>query len=47
VLSGSYRVLYMRFWADQNEVQKVDCIDLRDVFLVVPQGKKANLTEFS
>jgi hypothetical protein len=23
-----YRVLYMRFWAHQNEVQKVDCIDL-------------------
>jgi hypothetical protein len=22
------RVLYMRFWAHQNEVQKVDCIDL-------------------
>jgi hypothetical protein len=24
----NYRVLYMRFWAHQNEVQKVDFIDL-------------------
>jgi hypothetical protein len=23
-----YRVLYMRFWGHQIEVQKVDCIDL-------------------
>jgi hypothetical protein len=25
---GLCRALYMRFWAHQNEVQKVDCIDL-------------------
>jgi hypothetical protein len=43
-----YRVLYMRFWGHQIEIQKVDCIDLYDVLeLFCPQGKKANLTEFS